>query len=154
MSLASCKSFCILAFLSSSLHACAIILHTHPYSAVLVSTFNISPFFRSLVLKEFLIQPHCVLLCFQALLRIRILCFVPLIQSLSITARSPEFLYPLHYLPKGPYLPVPSAVEECFFEVHYAYSAVLTPPCSQYDELVIPFTQSCTPPSDFSAFLC
>lgn len=69
------------------------------------------------------------------------LCFVPLLQSLSITARSPEFLHPLYHLPKGPYLPVPLAVEECFFEVHYAYSAVLTPPHSQYDEPVIP-----TPP--------
>lgn len=103
-------------------------------------------FFHSLLLKEFLIQPHCL---FQALLRIRILCFVPLIQSLSITARSPEFLYPLYYLPKGPYLPVSSAVEECFSEVHYAYSALLPPSCSQHDEPVIPFTQTFIPSSDF-----
>lgn len=94
MSLASCKSFCILAFLTSSLHACAIILHAYLYSAVLASTFHIFPFFfHSLVLKVFLIQPHCLLLCFQTLLCIRLLCFMPLIQSLSITARSPEFLY-------------------------------------------------------------
>lgn len=76
---------------------------------------------------------------------------MPLIQSLSITARSPEFLYLLYYLPKGPYLPVSSAVEECFSEVHYAYSAVLPPSCSQYDEPVIPFTQTFFPSSDFQS---